>query len=261
MSIKLGRVFRRMGLPAWTFLGVGISAIWFTYIGTLIEMLLRDGLKKIGLDVSVHHRIAYVPPTVVFLIPFIVVLFAWTWQSAKYGISKLRLTGTGLPQPDGKKGLMLLVSKPDSAMFAIEYHLATKGVLEKVWLIPSNDVEIEKFGHSSMPIAETIRQRCLDLAVSLGRRVLVEVHNTGVSPADAQDTFDYVNRIFRQSGYEPSELIADFTGGTKPMSVGMIMACLPTERQLEYVSLNAQSKQSFGPFLIDYQHAAFDLVG
>lgn len=87
------------------------------------------------------------------------------------------------------------------------------------------------------------------------------MQENGVSPADAQDTFDAVNRIFRSSGYEPEDIIADFTGGTKPMSVGMIMACLPAQRSLEYVSYNPVTKTSFGPYLIDYQHSAFDLIG
>lgn len=85
--------------------------------------------------------------------------------------------------------------------------------------------------------------------------------NSEVSPGDAQDTFDHVNRIFRIAGFSPQEIIADFTGGTKPMTVGMIMACLPRERDLEYVPFNPQSKQMHGPYLIDYQHGAFDLVG
>ena len=38
----LGRVFRKLGLPMWTFLGVGIAAIWFNYIGSLLERFTRD---------------------------------------------------------------------------------------------------------------------------------------------------------------------------------------------------------------------------
>ncbi|NJK52820.1 MAG: hypothetical protein HC936_08255 [Leptolyngbyaceae cyanobacterium SU_3_3] len=83
----------------------------------------------------------------------------------------------------------------------------------------------------------------------------------GVSPGDSQDTFDLVNQIYRRSGYEPQELIADFTGGTKPMSVGMIMACLPSERELEYVSYTPETRQMHGPYRVDYQHKAFDLIG
>ena len=32
--MKLGRVFRKMGLPMWTFIGVGMASIWFNYFGT-----------------------------------------------------------------------------------------------------------------------------------------------------------------------------------------------------------------------------------
>jgi hypothetical protein len=43
------------------------------------------------------------------------------------------------------------------------------------------------------------------------------------------------------------------------MSVGMIMACLRVDRELEYVSFN--KPHSYGPFLVDYQYSAFDLIG
>jgi len=87
----------------------------------------------------------------------------------------------------------------------------------------------------------------------------------GVSAGDAQDTFDQVNRVYRVDASRlqlaAEEIIADFTGGTKPMSVGMIMACLPVDRSLEYVAFNQPAKRMSGPFLVDYQHSAFDLIG
>jgi hypothetical protein len=44
------------------------------------------------------------------------------------------------------------------------------------------------------------------------------------------------------------------------MSVGMIMACLNADLDLEYVPCNAEGK-SCGPYLVDYQYSAFDLIG
>lgn len=252
----LGRVFRRLGLPAWTFVGIGVSAIWFNYIGTLLEKFARDALH---IKEQSPLWLTYIPPSLVFLLPCIVIIVAYLWQKWQHPLSKRTWKGGKLVPPEGKKGLILLVSKKDSALFAIKYHYETKKTLEKVWLIPSNDLAAETFGPSTRPSAEEIEEECRALANKNKRPLHVDIHPTGVSPADSQDTFDYVRRIFRESGYEADAMIADFTGGTKPMSVGVIMACLPAERELEYVSLNRETG-SHGPFLIDYQHRAFDLI-
>ena len=253
----LGRVLRKLGLPFWTFVGIGVAGLWFNSVGLLLDKGLRDWLK---LNENSPLWKTYLPPALVFVLPLAVVVLLWLWQKARYGAARGTWRGGGAAQPEGKKGLILLVSNPASAEFAIRYHFAAKQTLERVWLIPSNATRSAEFGASSRPAAEQIKQAAADLAESEGRPLAVEIHDTGVSPADAQDTFDYVNRVFRRSGYEPGEIIADFTGGTKPMSVGMIMACLPAQRELEYVSLNRETG-SHGPYLIDYQHRAFDLIG
>lgn len=163
--------------------------------------------------------------------------------------------GESLPPPSPKKGLILLVSRVESAMHTVQYH-KDKGKLKQVWLIPSNNKEKEYFGSSSKNIANEIIKACDKISVCA--EIVQEV-----SPADAQETFDAVRRIYRNSSkynMEPIEIIADFTGGTKPMTLGMIMACLPTERQLEYVSFNAETKEMHGPYFIDYRHELFDLI-
>ncbi|NJL02196.1 MAG: hypothetical protein HC910_17125 [Spirulinaceae cyanobacterium SM2_1_0] len=165
----------------------------------------------------------------------------------------------GQVKPEGKRGLILLVSNPNSASYAVEYHFVQKGTLETVWLLPSSDDESGRFGRSTRGTAEEIRAACEALAQAQHRPLQVYILR-GVSPGDAQDTFDAVQQIFRRSAYEPGEIVMDFTGGTKPMSVGAIMACLPAERQLQYVPLNRVTGQSDGPFLVDYQYSAFDLL-
>lgn len=253
-QIQLGRIFRQMGLPFWTFLGVGFAGWWFDNAGTLIKTFLR---QLFNLDGEVLKWQTYLPSLIMFLIPCAVVLGIALWQSMRHQNIRGKFTTSQLQQPEGKKGLILLVSNPNSAIYAINYHFLSKGTLERLWLIPSNDSQADKFGDSTQTKVCAIKQYCEALQQG---RLDVEIHSTGVSPADAQDTFDYVNRVFRRSGYKPNELIADFTGGTKPMAVGMIMACLPKMRELQYVSFNPKTKQSYGPFLIDYQYSAFDLV-
>ncbi|XWK89046.1 MAG: hypothetical protein U7127_02960 [Phormidium sp.] len=258
-SLQLGRIFRRLGLPFWTLLGIGFAGWWFDNAGALIESLIHYILYLLKIEANTPELPTYLPKLLMFLIPWVAIISIGIWQSYGRKIIFKGISGK-LRKPEGKKGLILLVSNPDSAKFAINYHYVEKGTLEKVWLIPSdpNEEEKKKFGSSTISKIAPIKDYCNELKVKYGRSLEVE-DEKGVSPGDAQDTFDYVNRIYRQSGYAEHELIADFTGGTKPMSVGMIMACLKRDRELEYVSYVPPT--SFGPFLIDYQHSAFDLIG
>jgi len=223
-----------------------MSALWFNNADAIIKLLVD---KVVGKPID---PISYISPLITFLIPCLVVWVISLWNKQRRNVKRFY---SQLDKPKGKKCLIILVSNQDSAKFAIEYHL-NKGSLEQVYLIPSNDSVSVQFGSSTKEKAKEIQENCTKdfpiLKVEIDRKV---------SPADAQDTFDTVNKIFRTSGYEVDEIIADFTGGTKPMSVGMIMACLPTKRELEYVAFNFATKTSSGPFLIDYQYTAFDLIG
>jgi hypothetical protein len=253
-SLRLGRVFRRLGLPPLTFIGIGISALWFNYLGAFFQTLIRDLLH---LNSTSFQPIDYIPTILSALLPFIFI-----WVVAFYLNSPSRSPavdwGTNfLKLPKGKKGLILLASNINSAEFAIRYHLIEQGTLETVWIIPSDDSAELEFGKGSHQTALKVQIMSKQLAQDIGKPLQFHIRRS-VSPADSQDTFDEVNSIFRRSGYKPWEIIADFTGGTKPMSVGMIMACLKSDRELEYVSY---SKQSHGPFLVDYQYSAFDLIG
>ncbi len=253
--MQLGRIFRRLGLPFWTFLGIGIAGWWFDNANTLLQALLQHLLTPGDPITSAD----ILPALITFLIPFAVVLGIGTWQASRRQLNQAGVFRHGLEHPTGKKVLILLVSKLESAQFAIDYHYRQQQTLEQVWLVPSGDRNTDCFGASSYPTAQAIQQHCQTLITQHGTPLDVQFTDS-VSPADAQDTFDQVNRIYRRSPYSPTEIIADFTGGTKPMTVGMIMACLPAQRQLEYIAYTS-GKGSSGPFLVDYQHSAFDLVG
>lgn len=268
MRLNFGRLFRKLGLPFWTLLGIGLSGVFVNYIGTLVQVLIQDWL----LSRQVSERIANgLPPLLVLVAVVATVVALALWQGQRIVSVTKHFKPGGLAQPDGKRGLIILVSNADHALHAIRYHYATKGTLRYVWLIPSNDAESERFGKGTGETAKTIKARCEALPSenpdqnATGRPLEAFILSQGASAGDAQDTYDLVNRVYRvdadRLGFEPGDVIADFTGGTKPMSVGMIMACLPTDRSLEYVALNPATRTMSGPFLIDYQHSAFDLIG
>ena len=250
------RILRRMGLPGWAFLGAAVSATVIFYGGKALEQTLDPLFEGFGQ----RTRIFLVSLCLMIAALTVPVLLAWLWQKSQFNIARMHISGREFRLPDQKRGLIILVSNLNSAIYAIRHHLGENGSLERVWLIPSNSQEQEKFGPSSMRLAKEIETQCRALTAEVGGNVKVEI-SSEVSPGDAQDTFDHVNRIFRIAGFTEDEIIADFTGGTKPMTVGMIMACLPRERDLEYVPYNPQTKAMHGPYLIDYQHTAFDLVG
>lgn len=265
-SLQLGRIFRRVGLPIWVLIGLAIAGLIVDNFLKLIELVTRYFLETTPTP-TLEDYLVHI---------FLIVLGLGLIGVMSLGLKLRRplkqggFTSDGLTKPEGKKCLILLVSNPYSAMFSIEYHYKTKRTLEKVWLIPSDDSQLIEFGSSSQDKAQEIQRLCEELSTNLqkddatnNRPFLPPLQVTickGVSPADAQDTFDAVNKIYRQSHYPTDEIAADFTGGTKPMTVGMIMAGLKRDRVLEYVSYNFVTKQSFGPYIIDYQHSAFDLI-
>jgi hypothetical protein len=264
--MKLGRFFRRLGLPPWTFLGIGLSGILVTYIGLAGEVVIQEVFAGLGLSPG---WVAGLTPFVVLALVLLVIVAFAAWQGRRT-LAPGRFGPDPLPKPEGKRGIVILVSRADSAMYAIEYHYRQQGTLRYVWLIPSSDDAQEYFGASSRETVDEIVSACEKLQAEVeaesGQKRPLDAKILGhASPADAQDTFDLVNRVYRTYGprleLESEQIIADFTGGTKPMSVGMIMACLQTERSLQYVPFNLQERTMSGPFTIDYQHSAFNLIG
>jgi hypothetical protein len=62
-------------------------------------------------------------------------------------------------------------------------------------------------------------------------------------PDDVVDDPNYIRKLVnciyadaQHQGLEESQVIADYTGATKSMTVGIVLACTAPERQLQYVS-------------------------
>ena len=86
-QIQLGRIFRQMCLPFWTFLGVGVAGWWFDNADALIETFVRQFLKLNG---QAPRWQAYLPPLVMFLIPCAVVLAIGLWQSTRHQLTHMK---------------------------------------------------------------------------------------------------------------------------------------------------------------------------
>ena len=125
-------------------------------------------------------------------------------------------------KPDKKKGLILLLSPTKGASIeAINYHLPRLRVL---WLISTTQ---------SAKLAADLNATFQDKIEKIHWGEEYEV-----DPNDPKSTFNIVKTISLTASNERvfrPQLIADITGGTKPMSVGMTLACLAYQVDIQYM--------------------------
>jgi hypothetical protein len=126
----------------------------------------------------------------------------------------------GKPKPEKYKGLIAFVSgqEPDHLRKAVEYH---SDKLQSAWLIATKETKAmarelqDEFESDTLSITVKDLDDPWDLAKA--KRVVEQIYADELGDLGEED------------------VIADFTGGTKPMTVGMIFACMTPSRKLEYV--------------------------
>jgi hypothetical protein len=116
---------------------------------------------------------------------------------------------------------------------AIQYHLEG-GALRDCWLITTRSESKDDAAGSeaTAPIVEAFVR-------SLPGGPAVSLHTGAdytVTPGAYTAIYEIVDRIFRRAPYRPAHLIADVTGGTKLMTIGIALACLSPGRKMEYTS-------------------------
>ena len=124
------------------------------------------------------------------------------------------------------KGLILLVSpKPNTAPAAIRHHIDT---LEVCWFVASRD---------SLNTAEKLQKEFAE-AYPYKRFIVPEPHQL----VDSEEVADSYRRVVNictkermQYGLGLNDLIADITGGQKPMTAGMAYACLASGIDMQYM--------------------------
>lgn len=128
---------------------------------------------------------------------------------------------------------------------ALEWHLRPVGKgrpLQVCWLVATGGPQ------GGIPVAELLRERFKDLC----RVVIREIPND----LNPYHTYEVVRRIYEQEAEEhdlkPEEVVADFTGGHKVMSAGMIAACWD-RWPLEYVSGGPGVKAESIPMLVQFE--------
>jgi hypothetical protein len=121
-----------------------------------------------------------------------------------------------------RRGLVLLVSSGagvNSGMQAILHHAVE---LEHLWLIHDEN---------SVAEAQELEQSAKQSCAKLKSRTRLGLPNILVETA-LKDAADH--------GLGFDDVICDFTAMPKPVSVGMVLACVGPERRLEYMELNGR---------------------
>jgi hypothetical protein len=150
-------------------------------------------------------------------------------------------------RPEKRPGLIVIVGtgRPgedpmqQSAGIAITYH---QPVLKTCWLIATAGEA------GSLPIAQRLEEQCKAAGIQPHTRTVAD-------PFSVQESYDLVERIYTQevpeAGLTEEQVIADFTGGVKPMSAGMILACGET-RPMQYMYGRKEGIASI-PRLIEFR--------
>ncbi len=147
-------------------------------------------------------------------------------------------------------GLIVVASKSkpgtkSAAQAAIEHHwLNGNGNLQHCWIICGGR-ELLDFARQ---ILEQLGFRCLNQQaieyemkdIDNPNRILKVSLRTikADSVDDPNATFTLVNKIYAEAkneGIEELNIIADYTGGTKSMTSGMILACATPQRRLQFM--------------------------
>lgn len=122
--------------------------------------------------------------------------------------------------PKRREGLIVMVTLAPTARKAIEYHLP---VLKHLWLITTP--EMRKAANELRTHVE--RQGGHGHVLELDQEY------------DANRCYALVRSVYEhgaiEAGLAPSDVIADMTGGTKPMTAGMVLACIDMNAALEHV--------------------------
>lgn len=141
------------------------------------------------------------------------------WISARGGIAPMKIYSNLAVRP--ARGLLLLVSRGpgiSAGISAVKYH---GDALQHLWLIHSSD-------RSSVEGAALIASKT---SATSYMKPIGDVFSIEMTKA----LVDTIRQQAHRLGLGDEDLICDFTGMTKPVSAGVVLACLLPRYRLEYM--------------------------
>lgn len=113
----------------------------------------------------------------------------------------------------------------DHLVYALKHHQAGNGGTH-CWLVMQDTEPVQR-------AFSLLTQQLLDEAIT------THLHPVYIEELDVQAAYqavrDILDREVLEEGLDPSKVIADITGGTKPLTAGMVLASLTAGRSMEYI--------------------------
>ena len=236
----------------------GKSLFFFLVLGTFGLTLASDALSDLVLNrfgeyIATHWKMNPVMfrLLIIAVITSIIILAIALSNLSQWTIG--RPSGVE-PQPLKAtfRGLIVIASiappgVKSAAQAAIEHHWNQgKGNLQHGWMICGGSKSLEQ----ACSIVKQMPGKCkevnnnpMELKLTdpdnSQRQLRISLRNLELVKADdPNETFKLVNQIYAEAakeGIEASDLIADYTGGTKSMTAGIVLACANPERRLEFM--------------------------
>jgi len=203
-------------------------------VGGTFGLSVLSGLLTGIVQIALNNSAVYLLLVAISIALFIGGLYLLQRRWPKKVELKVLATPEMLPQK--KKGLIILVGpgrpgedpSKQAANPAVEFHrLNPDGspCLRVCWIITSQGEG------GGLPFAQELQKQYQDKGV----RVIIHAVADAFS---VKETADFVEKIYKeeitQEGLNVNDVVADFTGATKPMTAGMVLAC-GAERPMQYV--------------------------
>ena len=217
-----------------------LSDLVFGNLGTWIEN--SWGISEVGFKVGIFVAIM----VIIFLVIALIDFSAWLLKHFE--------PATVRPKPLKAtcEGLIVIMSRTREGVksapeVAIEHHwMVGKGNLKHCWFICGGFASLQdarqlmKQLTGSEGFLNPQQFECEFCDPDDGNRKLKVSFKVLPEEAihDPNSTFKLVNQIYTQAseeGIETENIIADYTGGTKSMTAGLILACASPQRRLQFM--------------------------
>jgi len=206
-----------------------IYAFLIGLLATLTPEAVKDLISSPGSNSRWYPGLWWLGTLIVVVVLFVVYhpkIKVWFQASG----AMAPLTPTSRYNVRSVRGLVLLVSREErihSGIYAVDYHRPT---LTHVWLIHSSDA-------GSKEGVKKITQHCAEVApaIIVEPRPLSNVFSVEMSKALVES----IRKEAHGVGIKDSDFICDFTGMPKPVSAGVVLACIRPGHRLQYMEPKA----------------------
>jgi hypothetical protein len=219
------------------------AVLWLFIIAVLLLNLLSNALYD-----AAKNRLTR--PSVVAIMAVLLLIVMAVGYALSYWIRQRFRAHLVIRDITPRRGLIVLVSQGRleeiPATAAIKYHFRgekdelSQPVLTHCWLVtsqhPIQESDLKSQGTSGELVSSAWANAQALKSLYTGK--VKKIYVRTIDPQDPENIFQVIEHIYavaKRLDFEQKDLVADFTGGTKMMSAGMVLACVPEDRDLEYM--------------------------